>query len=297
MNEIIKKLQEAYPMGTIIDIERLTSGNSSQAQLVKTQERHYILRQLMSNDQAEAEYEVTRRLAGTHISPEILLTKNGEPCIQVGKFVYNLQVFLPNEVNHDQGIDYSYLGRVIGLFHKQISDMNPSLGQPDRFNLIKEWTKLKETNVGLPKQVVDLINDAIENQLPVTGYIHGDLGKWNLLFNHNRIYIIDFGEVRRGNLHFDIAAIMLTTFNWQLPDVHLINQLRSFAEGYLLTNQPIIWSQLMMSINLWIARGIVVIINQFGQTNDVDDYIKAELSKQIRILQLINTLKNEQSVI
>lgn len=90
---------------------------------------------------------------------------------------------------------------------------------------------------------------------------------------------------------------MLTTFNWQLPDVHLINQLRSFAEGYLLTNQPIIWSQLMMSINLWIARGIVVIINQFGQTNDVDDYIKAELSKQIRILQLINTLKNEQSVI
>lgn len=251
----------------------------------------------MSTDQAKVEYEVVRRLVENHISPEILLTRKGEPWIQVGKNVYNLQAFLPNKIYNYQGIDYKHLGRNIGIFHKQISDVNPILSQPDRFNLKKEWTKLQEANMSLPKQVVDLINDAIENQLPVTGFIHGDLGKWNLLFNYSRIHIIDFGEARRGNIHFDIAAIMLTMFDWQQPDMRLINQLRAFTEGYVLNNHPIIWGQLIIAINLWTARGIVVIINQFGQTYDIDHYIKTELSKRKRILQLINTINSEQSVI
>lgn len=39
--------------------------------------------------------------------------------------------------------------------------------------------------------------------------IYGDFGVWNMLFMKECIYVIDMGEVRRGNYYFDLVVVLI----------------------------------------------------------------------------------------
>ncbi|WP_369009958.1 phosphotransferase [Paenibacillus dendritiformis] len=65
-----------------------------------------------------------------------------------------------------------------------------------------------------------------------TGYIHGDLGAWNLLRRKGRIYIIDFGEARLGDRHFDAAAALVSTASDNASVEETVTRLENFRRGY-----------------------------------------------------------------
>ncbi|MDU5144462.1 MAG: phosphotransferase [Paenibacillus dendritiformis] len=84
--------------------------------------------------------------------------------------------------------------------------------------------------------IIRLLEDSVECCLryveKITGYIHGDLGAWNLLRRKGRIYIIDFGEARLGDRHFDAAAALVSTASDNASVEETVTRLENFRRGY-----------------------------------------------------------------
>lgn len=120
-------------------------------------------------------------------------------------------------------------------------------------------------------------------------YIHGDLGKWNLLFNGSQIYLIDFGEVRSGNNHFDVAAVLTSTINWNLTETEILNHLTDFSTGYRLNFNEFSWSSVNENITLWLTRGMIAILAEFGVNDSTSKYIKQNLEQLKKINSIIQT--------
>lgn len=80
--------------------------------------------------------------------------------------------------------------------------------------------------------------------------------------------IIDFGEVRKGNYHFDIAAVITSFLNMNASKQDMIAALNDFEEGYNHLTIMIDRMVLMENIRLWIVRGIIAVLNQNGVTKE-----------------------------
>ncbi|WP_342539535.1 hypothetical protein MHI39_14585 [Heyndrickxia sp. FSL K6-6286] len=122
---------------------------------------------------------------------------------------------------------------------------------------------IQSIELKIKKQLVELINECFNYKHKSNYDIQSDLGIWNLLINKNKIYLINFGEVRKGNNHFDIAAILSSTLKMNDEDYQIITNLNEFRNGYLKHYNDFDWSILRENLNLWFIRGMLaLIINQ-----------------------------------
>ena len=118
-------------------------------------------------------------------------------------------------------------------------------------------------------------------------FIHGDLGKWNLLYNSPKVYIIDFGEVRKGDNHFDVAAILTPMIGFDLSEEFTCKYLRAFHEQYKNYMENFQWEKLQKNIQLWILRGIfALLLHSSNKTNSIEN-IKKMMNLELKLNNVI----------
>lgn len=275
------ELSTAYPIKSITQIETLDKGKTSEAKLIITTDKRYILRKMRDEKQAHTEYVISKKLAPLNIAPKIMLTKQLETYIKYKGSLYNLQTY----INHDNKLNINYfeLGKTVSLFHQKVKDIRNLKDQADRFSLDEMIAKLSidelYKNFTYHSDLAQLIEKSLNYNPEQNTYIHGDLGKWNILFKDEKSYIIDYGEVRKGNNHFDIAAVLDSTIDWKLSEGEILKALHAFRKGYLTHFNPFNWKTLKESIILWTVRGILALFIHYGISDETERYAEETLKK------------------
>ncbi|WII35111.1 hypothetical protein [Paenibacillus thiaminolyticus] len=97
MDSKLSRVADHYAIGHWARIEPMAQGTSSDAKLVTMDTGRYILRRIRDDEQGRTEYEISRRLYPLDIAPEVLVTKEGLPYVQLDDACYNLQRFVEHE--------------------------------------------------------------------------------------------------------------------------------------------------------------------------------------------------------
>lgn len=262
-------IADTYDIGNIQSIESINKGISSQAKLVITSSGKYIFRKLNNIHQAHTEYKIASVLFIANICPQILLTLENLPYIDYKGNIYNLQIYIENGFQTNK-FNMAQLGKIVSIFHRQLKDAS-LYEQEDRFQLDVLWDEVcrKHHNMlGMLTKLSEQVHICSQYDHPQNCYIHGDLGKWNFIFSDTNPMIIDFGEVRKGNYHFDIAAVITSFLNMNASKQDMIAALNDFEEGYNHLTIMIDRMVLMENIRLWIVRRIIAVLNQNGVTKE-----------------------------
>lgn len=258
-----------YEIGMLKIESRTANGTSSQAKLLETDCGRYIFRRLSGRAQARQEFRISEVLQGQNVCPEILKTQSGDGWFENEGVFYNVQLFIESSDRVAQVADYAELGSIAGKLHSGLRN-ETSDGQPDRFDLKAKWdafyriqkkTSLQEPLIlRLEEQVRVCLSQGEE--LAERTCIHGDLGKWNLIFGKQGVRIIDFGEARLGDRHFDLAALLTSTTD--ATDEQAARHLAAYAESYSRYADGFEASALARQIRLWNVRGAVALLEQSG---------------------------------
>ncbi|KQY92933.1 hypothetical protein ASD24_21310 [Paenibacillus sp. Root52] len=280
----LKTIASHYTLGEILNCTSMQQGTSSAAMLLETTLDRFVLRQLRDEGQALAEYEVYEALAPANISPSILCTKEGLPYITLGHMIYNVQTYIEKVVpQHSLSLNYVELGKVIARFHQRILQLDMTrLGQKDRFALPSLWEAVSGDILNSSSEVIRRLASHVEEcckyQSKHTAVIHGDLGLWNVLFTESHMYIIDVGEVRCGNHHFDLAAILSSTCSSSTTVCELEERMIQLERGYRSEGRDVNREILYEQIHLWVIRGLLAIIREKGIIAPTIPYIERNLA-------------------
>ena len=201
-----------------VTLSEIGKGISSNACRVKTGKGEYVLRRIAGWEQGEREASICRVLRGAAVVPGIVETPDGRCCVEADGCWYNLQEFLPGEVPELRDVDViRQTARAVAGAHKQLRDAGLRVAGTDRFSTLEMLEKAGEDCLLIapffPESVdgFDGMRDYIrqaEGMLPAVQVIHGDLGAWNLLWNGEWVFLIDFGESRMGDPCLDLAAVL-----------------------------------------------------------------------------------------
>lgn len=279
MDSQLGRLADNYAIGHWARIEPVAQGMTSDAKLVTADTGRYILRRLRDAEQGRTEYEISRCLWPLDIAPEVLVAKDGLPYVQLDDACYNLQRFVENEPDGERWND-AELGKTLSLFERSMTDIQTLTGQRDRFELLRMWNVVSASHAG--EALIRLLEEPVERCLDyaetITGYIHGDLGAWNLLLRKGRIYIIDFGEVRLGDRHFDAAAALVSTAGDHASVEEAVTRLEDFCRGYAANAEPLDLDRLREQIHLWIIRGSVAVVRHHGANERTSRYCRQSMA-------------------
>lgn len=286
----ISTLERAYSIGQIIRIEPLAKGTSSDAKLVVASDGKYVLRKLKSELQGKTEYELANRLLSYNITPPILLAAE-DVCIQLDEAHYNLQPFM-DSIGREE-IDYSELGQTVGQMHLVMQHEDNIPEQPDRFDLDVTWNRVlkryRAEEVEWLRELHAPVTQAISCQYEKNGMIHADLGTWNIIYTQSGYRIIDFGEARYGNTHFDLAALLDSSVKWTGEQEDRIRSLHSFIEGYMLYGK-LDADVLLENIHLWTMRGNIAIIDRYGLEQRTLQYCSRSMQKLTHMKEIVERL-------
>ncbi len=294
-------IAEYFPVGRVKSIQAVGSGNSSSARKLTCSTGSYILRKLRDTTQAQVESAIASELVNLSLSPPFVPTRSGQWYIPWNGHCYNLQ----NDWSDRSEPCLSFtgwkeLGQKLATFHSISRDATWPI-QIDRFDILQQWNLLHETSAGIKLQ--NSVNSSyyelleqLEEQLPLCshsqqqcdGYIHGDLGMWNVLITSRSPYIIDYGEVRKGHSHLDLAALAASGIDHSNP-AYAKQQWTSFCIGYE-TVQHIHSQQLHDQLQLWMVRGAVSLLLHHGINERTIVYAQQMLERIPRISAIIRSI-------
>ncbi|MBG9793773.1 hypothetical protein ABD76_15175 [Paenibacillus dendritiformis] len=293
MDSRIGRLAGRYALEGWTGGEPLSKGTTSDAKLVTADTGRFILRRLRDAEQGRTEYEIARRLWPLGIAPEVLVAKDGLPYVQLDDACYNLQRFVEHEAVNEHWNDAEW-GKTLSLFERAMTDVRKLAGQRDRFDLGRMWDKVSASYSG--EAIIRLLEEPVERCLgyaeKITGYIHGDLGSWNLLLLKGRIYIIDFGEARLGDRHFDAAAALVSTAADNASVEETVTRLENFCRGYEGNAKPLDLVRLREQIHLWLVRGIAAVIRYHGANARTSRYCRRSMETMEHFDKAINQSLN-----
>lgn len=291
--DLKERLSNDFEICPVQEIRDVGNGISSDAKLIITLDRKYILRKVRDKKQAITEYKISKALSELKVSSDILVNKLNQPFIEFDGEIYNIQTHIPNH-HVENKIDYFNLGKVISHFHSEVQGIDGLFEQNDRFSLTDMWEQLKQNTdfkkVDFNKQLTNTVEQCLGYHHENNCYIHGDLGKWNLIFNNKNTYIIDFGEVRKGNNHFDISAVISSTIDLNQPEEEIIASLIDFRKGYKENFEQFDWFLLMENLSLWFTRGIIALLVTNGINSRTCRTVNKIFESQDRLIHLIKHL-------
>lgn len=249
----------------------------------------YIIRKLKDTKQAYTEFLISKELPD--ITPRILLSRHNLPYIKHELHIYNLQIYIENGKEYHGDTNFFALGKTLAQFHSKTKNIHGIFENRDRFDLEKMLLDLQEGEFNQferKNELVAWVEQCLNYEHSINCYIHGDLGKWNLLFNQSKIYIIDFGEVRKGNNHFDLSAAISSNLNWSRGENEIISSLTEFRNGYISHFESFDWNVLKENFMLWFTRGIVSVFTRHGLHERTTNYAKITMERMENIERILN---------
>lgn len=297
MNENIKNILCDYSIGKILIMEPINRGNTSDASYVLSDKGQWVLRKLKNIDQGITEYAISNILSYDDISPRIITTKSNLGYSYYQGNYYNLQEYIPPQPMKNDLETFKELGRVLGILHSRLKDNMDLTEQEDRFSLEDLWQKTKnkwndiqnqfDYSIFATSNFEELIYEMVTYQNIKNTFIHGDLGKWNLLYNSPQVYIIDFGEARKGDNHFDLAATLTSMISFNLSKEYTCKYLHAFYEEYKNYVEDFQWERLQKNIQLWILRGILALLLHLGDKPNYIENIKRMIDLELKLNNVI----------
>ncbi|MDN8590580.1 phosphotransferase [Paenibacillus sp. 11B] len=280
---------EHYDIGNILDCHSIRQGNSSKAMLVQASYGKFVLRKLRDEQQAWTEYKMYQALASANIAPSMVHAKDGLPFITDNHEVFNLQTYIENALPRNQiNLDFIRIGRLISLFHRVTSHLEIT-EQADRFALPRLWSEVsREVTTSISECIRSLqqhTEHCMEYKDHYKAIIHGDLGIWNLLFTEESIHIIDVGEARRGDIHFDLAATLSSSVFTSVTEREAGEIVADFEQGYTQGGNSFSRKILYEQMHLWVVRGLLTVIRERGMVRQTIPYVQ-------RNLQLLEKFKH-----
>jgi Ser/Thr protein kinase RdoA (MazF antagonist) len=271
-------IEELYDIGRIHRMEVMKQGTSSEAKCVKSSAGRFILRKLRNEQQAVNEERLHHVLSLKNISPALVIARNGLSYVQLNNEIYNLQYFVEETVPYDQGtVDFVGFGNMLARFHHSVHKLE-IINQPDRFALSLLWSQVcdevRGSSSAIAYSLVEQVEQCMRYVMRDETVTHGDLGVWNMLFTKQGMFLIDFGEVRRGDPHFDIAAALTSMISVMATENECFSVLKDVMEGYAEAGGLLTKERLYEQIHLWMLRGWLALIRERGVTSPMAEYIE-----------------------
>lgn len=258
---LAKIIKSEYGFSSAAESESSLGGQMSSARLIKTCNQAYICRKLLNQEQAEIEYFVSEKLRAYNISPIIITTTSGKAFIRQGSDVYNLQEYIENEKYTINSDSFDEIGSLVGKLHSALEDSKLPFEIEDKFDteaLLEEF--IERYGLHIFEEIYQdsvLVKCLIQKQKNgPKKIIHADLGIWNLINSEEKYVVIDFGETRTGDPHFDIAAVLVSIF-LSFQDMISSDHIRLFIAGYEKSGCTVDLNLLTDNIRLWNLRGIL----------------------------------------
>lgn len=287
MNELL----DNFELKNVVNIEKLEGGHTGETFLVETAENKYVLRKLKSQTQAILEEAVFQHLNIALYLPALVKAKD-HYYVEYEASWYNLQFFFQSE---SSSFSFQEIAETIALLHQQLADFTSLYNQCDRYDILPLWSK-NWYNWGYFADLFNLSISEMHHEInrvaaltnSKSEWIHGDLGKWNMLIG-NEIKIIDFGEMRKGDVYFDLASSLTSLIGYTSSEAIMSAQLKEFISVYFsVRKQHFNQLKLLNFIELWFYRGI------FSLSENV--YVSKQ-EEAVLLIQYIETLKKYQNIL
>lgn len=292
----VKTVLLNYKIGGNISIKKINSGRTSQVYQIISNEKTWILRTLRDETQGLLEFEITNHIRekAKGIVPRIICTKEGHPFVKAGSDLYQLQEYIPGQTPPRNKEVHSIIGKVTGQFHSAMESFESNRNQRDRFHLMELWEMAQEKWESLRKYSPDIVPNLQDmeskiDELAIVSehqphFIHGDLGTWNMLFDHEGIRFIDFGDSRKGHFYFDLAAAITSSIPETCDRRTQQQAVFDVLKGYETHREKIETDRLYTYIELWIYRGVLATL---AYTNTAEQAV----SHFVLLKQMENLLK------
>lgn len=287
----VDRIERFYNIGRIQRCAAIEQGKSSDAKCVTSSAGRFVLRKLRNQQQAVNEDRLHRVLSLHHISPALVNTRNGGSHVRDHDGIYNLQHYIEGTRPFNQAsIQFVYFGQMLAQFHSLIGRLEIA-DQPDRFALPLLWAQVCDKVRGSSSAVIGSLEEHVQRCMRYAvrdeGVVHGDLGVWNMLFTEQRTVLIDFGEARRGDPHFDVAAALTSMIPEAAAEHEFFSALEDVMRGYAEAGGLLKKERLYEQIHLWMLRGWLALIRERGVTSPVVRYIEQGMRRIITLNRMI----------
>ncbi len=249
-------------------ISKADRGNSSDSHIVAAEKGTYILRRLPSETAARQEFSVLCFLQDIGVTAALLPTRQGEPFVRVRDSYYNLQTFLPGcPPDLSDHTVIAAAACTLARMQQQFEQCSLTVSAFNRFDPMSLWEQAKphaallssffERNRAADEMEAIIRNSG--NAMRKDQVIHGDLGSWNMLWNGERIFFIDFGECRLGDSYTDIAAVTASILRAASDKEELCQGMDIFMDCYQKNYRTLEKGKLQNSLWLWLLCGALAV--------------------------------------
>lgn len=246
-------------------VTELKKGISSNACHVRAGNGAFILRRVAGREQADREALVLSVLASAGVAPALLPCTDGCFWTELDGSFYNLQRVVPGKAPDftDRAVVIS-VAEAVAKMHRTFAESCLRIAGIDRFDTLGMLERARGA-AGLdsffPEDVVcfEKRKEYVkrkEASLQREQVIHGDLGGWNMLWDGEQTWLIDFGECRLGDTSLDLAAVLASVVS-VAEDGASEQNTHIFLEIYEKTYEPVSRERLRTACWLWQLRGVL----------------------------------------
>ncbi|WP_427182163.1 phosphotransferase [Paenibacillus sp. TC-CSREp1] len=276
-------IEELYDIGRIQRLVVMKQGTSSDAKCVESSTGRFVLRKLRNEQQAVNEEKLHHVMSLQNISPALVIARNGLSYVQLNDEIYNLQYYVKETLPYDQAtINFVEFGKMLARFHHAANKLE-IVDQPDRFALPLLWSQVCGEVRGSTSSIACSLEEHVQQCMRYVvrdeSVIHGDLGIWNMLFTKQKTLFIDFGEVRRGDPHFDMAGAFTSMTPPTATEDECFLVLENVMRGYAEAEGLLTRERLYEQIHLWMLRGWLAWIRERGVTSPMVQYIEQGMQR------------------
>ena len=286
-----------WPIQGFPTLERIQSGTTCSAFLVHSCNGNYLLRCFSSSRRAELESAVYCHLKPVDVIPPFIPTHSDTLFFENDHGIFTLQQFIsgtaPDLWDTEQLI---FSASSIGKLHTGLRSCTAA-PTSDRFDTIEMLQRAASD-----PRLYYLFPNSMENTAQMVKYIqqleaclnsdqpiHADLGVWNTLWDGTKVWIIDFGEYRLGDFHFDLAAFLSGLIRPDRDLDSICAQLCVLLSAYEKYGSKIDSSKLMICLYFWFLRGALATLLYISDAKK-QDQLFARYRTSILLLKEIKIL-------
>ncbi|MDG3060803.1 phosphotransferase [Lacticaseibacillus casei] len=258
----LDRIVNAYDLGQIKRVAPMTNGKSGRAWRVETDASTVLVKTVADTARASLEFALTQAIQeeDRDVTPAILSTTEGHPFVMVDHQVYRVQNYW------QQAATKPSLAATLACYRKirvALDRFEYAWSTDDSQSLDRLWesqrASLAQNWPGIYEQLTPMITqlETIDRQQGT--WVHGDLGRWNLLSLANeKVAIIDFGEARRGPRFLDFAALFDSFMPREKNAVKVYKDRFCDLAGIEEQDQHIF----LATVQLWLVKGMLVAVEK-----------------------------------
>lgn len=227
-NHIIKILNEKYGY-VLYSINKINVGYVNDIYKIDTNRGSFILKvyNLFEDGKRELSISVQRYISKKLLSPIIFIEEYGDNSFIVQQYLEDKQEeFSWYTYGQNLGILHSYLKEYKEI---EVKDFSPIPCNDIEILIRKESDSIKKELLVLKKYMLPLFS---RPEISDKQIIHGDYRRDNVIFHNNKCYTIDYDEVKKYYVLYDVGKIIFNILFERKSTLEKWEKIDEFLFGY-----------------------------------------------------------------